>query len=74
MTNIPWECPRCKRINTPTTPRCDCKVSDLQSTYMQPITDYINSYRCSNCGGYHGNFNGKAVQCVNLSLGFPVIT
>ena len=23
--NKPWECPRCKRINAPFTPYCDCK-------------------------------------------------
>ena len=24
MTNQPWECPRCKRINAPFTPTCFC--------------------------------------------------
>lgn len=24
-----WECPRCRAINAPTTPRCDCKPGDL---------------------------------------------
>jgi hypothetical protein len=26
--------------------------------------------RCSNCHGYHGTWNGRAVNCVNLQAGF----
>jgi hypothetical protein len=25
MTNSPWECPRCKRINAPFNPACFCQ-------------------------------------------------
>lgn len=28
----PWICPRCKRVNAPTTPSCFCKPEDNQQS------------------------------------------
>jgi hypothetical protein len=30
----------------------------------------IEKQRCSNCNGFHGMWNGKPVECVNLQAGF----
>lgn len=84
MTNQAWECPRCKRMNAPFNPACFCS-SDTKLTENEQRTldalkkpkydfgqtmDYITNGRCSNCNGYHGMWNGRPVQCVDLQNGF----
>lgn len=83
MTNQPWECPRCKRMNAPFNPTCFCSPeNDLSSTekdllekIKKPLFSFdevdqaIKNSRCTNCGSYHGIFQGRAVQCVDLQNG-----
>ena len=71
MTNQAWECPRCHKINAPITPWCDCKPN-----YLNPYQPLGNPYtapnlnnRCLHCNGYHGIFQGRDLQCVDLQNG-----
>jgi hypothetical protein len=50
MTNQPWECPRCKRMNAPFNPTCFCSpISNDYSTIVGV---------CSECGGFYGTLQG----------------
>jgi hypothetical protein len=83
MTNQAWECPRCKRINAPFNPSCFCSPEndltiaekDLLDKIKKPLFSFdevdqaIKNSRCTNCGSYHGIFQGRAVQCVDLQNG-----
>ena len=79
-----WECPRCGRMNAPFNPSCFCKKDEKQDiwdkaidymkTLKKPIfnfdeiNEYVKNSKCDNCGGHHGIFQGRAVQCVNLGV------
>ena len=41
--NEGWICPRCKRVNAPFTPYCDCQVNN-RANYTAQV-DCINGYR-----------------------------
>ena len=76
--NSPWECPRCGRMNSPYNPSCFCKrddekeLIDLAKKVAKPlytfkeVEEYMKNSRCTTCGGYHGIFQGRAIQCVDL--------
>jgi thiol-disulfide isomerase/thioredoxin len=76
MLNQAWECPRCKRINAPFNPSCFCKkeesIEELAKRVANPlfsfenINEEIKKGRCDHCGGYHGIFQGRAIQCGDL--------
>ena len=79
MLSSPWECPRCGRMNAPFNPSCFCKkdnedktIDDLVKRVAKPlytfedVLGYMKNSYCDNCGGHHGIFQGRAVQCVNL--------
>lgn len=68
MTNKPWECPRCKRINAPFNPTCFCSP-EKKSEYVEDALVYLNGLkkplftfdevdqeiknsRCFSCGNY----------------------
>jgi len=84
MENNPWECPRCGRINAPFNPACFCNkqevtslekiLSDLKEQQkfpgipMYPEHGWLAA-RCSHCGVYHGSFDGRPIQCVDLQSG-----
>ena len=79
MQTSAWECPRCGRMNAPFNPSCFCKKDekkDMWDAYINAVkkplydfdqvSEYIKNSRCDNCGGHHGIFQGRAVQCINL--------
>jgi hypothetical protein len=80
----PWECPRCNRINAPFNPTCFCSPEndlnssekDLLEKIKKPlytfdeVENHAKNSRCSNCNGYHGIFQGRAIQCADLQNGF----
>lgn len=45
------------------------KVAKPLYTFKQ-IQDYMLNSHCLTCGGHHGIFNGRAVQCADLQAGF----
>lgn len=88
MTNQPWECPRCRRMNAPHNPTCFCRPGQ-ESALERIINDpgakgqgefrpmelpaglpygYKRTGTCSNCGGHHGDWNGRPVECMNLAV------
>ncbi len=75
MTNQPWECPRCKRMNAPFMPYCECNLKLNIPAYIHTDTflpssycanDYPENIRCPSCKGLHGMWNGKPIHCNNL--------
>lgn len=34
MSNQPWECPRCKRINAPFNPTCFCNAENHSNVFL----------------------------------------
>lgn len=66
--NNPWECPRCKTINAPFTPSCNCSLgtaTNLKGMLSSPQHQYdIKSERCLICNGFHG----YGVQCMTLRI------
>lgn len=76
MVNKPWECPRCKRINAPSSTYCDCKpiVHNSVTNNTNSVFDNIfpsaamgqTNIICQNCGGYHDVLNGIPAQCISL--------
>ncbi len=52
----PWECPRCHKINAPSTPQCFCNPTNVRRSPQDPIYNYMNGkamaatlYNCSLC-------------------------
>ena len=45
------------------------RVAKPLYTFKQ-VEDYMKNSHCLNCGGHHGIFNGRAVQCADLQNGF----
>ena len=76
LKSTAWECPRCGRMNAPFNPACFCKkeenIEALVKRVAKPlfsfeeVNEVVKNGRCDTCGGYHGIFQGRAVQCVNL--------
>lgn len=56
-------------------PEEDKEVKDMVKKVAKPkytfkeVENYMKHSHCTNCGGYHGVFNGKAVECINLQAG-----
>lgn len=44
-----WICPRCKKVNAPFTPSCDCKENSHTNYALQ--VDCINGYHQWECTG-----------------------
>ena len=42
-----WLCPRCKKVNAPWVPHCDCKSEDKESS--QKINESKWGYHCPTC-------------------------
>lgn len=39
-----WECPRCKQINAPWVPYCDCKEEEKSETITWSQNDHYNAW------------------------------
>ena len=52
---MPWECPRCGRINAPTTAHCDCQPEPMPRG-LRPIDGATTGHMslCSLCGQWFG--------------------
>lgn len=78
MGTKPWECPRCKRMNSPYNPSCFCspEQATLTDALKKPkydfaqTQDYMTNGRCSNCNGYHGIWNGRPFHRMDLQTDF----
>lgn len=62
----------CKKDENQSLFEKELKNIAAQEDIRKPLFSFeeINKYailsRCDNCGGHHGIFQGRAVQCVNL--------
>lgn len=66
-----WECHRCRKVNSPYNSHCSCEPTSKESLFglaekVIKRNNQITDTRCSYCGGYHGSWNGTAVQCIYL--------
>lgn len=60
MTNQPWECPRCKRMNAPFNPTCFCSppaqgnINELEKMLRDPLAQQQFNpgwvAHCQDCG------------------------
>ena len=64
----PWECPRCKRINAPSTPYCDCKPeASAAKEYSALLVAWEATQQyswCIRCQSPHD----KNLQCAYLGV------
>lgn len=59
--NSPWECPRCKRINAPYLPYCECKPS-MEVVSITEGGSIPLSTHCSKCMVIH-----EIGKCINFT-------
>ena len=78
MSNQPWECPRCKRINAPFNPSCFCSPEKGLLGLAKEVIErnsrgFVSSEyppfgtKCLICSGHHV----AGVQCISLGQTFP---
>ncbi len=62
MVNVPWECPRCKRMNAPFNPTCFCQpeAEKIKTEIIRGMTANVYPNYCPICNGQHGGGIGCA--------------
>lgn len=68
MSNQPWECPRCGKMNAPFNHACFCSREEIVTPINGDSERYFNSIpnnaRCLICNGFHG----VGVGCMMLKV------
>ena len=64
-----WECPRCHRVYSPTTPMCfTCGGEETVTTTTRTIGKTVYRHNCSDCGyrwWSENEFETKCKKCGN---------